>query len=145
MRSYLADWQFWAILAAMFAALTAIFGKVGVEKVDPNFATLIRTVVILVFISGLVLATRTYQPMGTIPARTYLFLVLSGVATGASWICYYTALKLGPASRVAPVDKLSVVFVAILSVLFLGERLAPKDWFAVSLIAGGTILLAMKR
>lgn len=142
MRTMLDTWQFWAVLSAVFAALTAIFGKIGVERIDPTFATLIRTLVILAFASVVVWAMGVAQPLASISAKTYVFLLLSGLATGISWICYYNALKLGPASRVAPVDKLSVVLVAVLGVLVLGEQLAPKHWLAVAMIAGGAVLLA---
>jgi transporter family protein len=142
MRTLLAAWQFWALLAAVFAALTAIFAKIGVAAVASDFATLIRTVVILLVVIALVAVTGQWQPLGTVPARTWLFLVLSGVATGASWLCYFRALKLGDAARVAPIDKLSVVFVAILGTLLLGERLSPGAWAGVALIAAGALLVA---
>ena len=142
MRTLLAAWQFWALLAAVFAALTAIFAKIGVAAVASDFATLIRTVVILLVVIALVAVTGQWQPLGTVPARTWLFLVLSGVATGASWLCYFRALKLGDAARVAPTDKLSVVFVAILGTLLLGERLSPGAWAGVALIAAGALLVA---
>src|SRR6478609_6926410 len=128
MRMLQASWQFWALLSAGFAALTAIFGKIGVENVDSNFATLIRTGVILIVAALIVLAMRSAQPLSSVAPRTWLFLILSGIATGASWLCYYRALQLGPAARVAPIDKLSVVLVAILGVVFLGENLAIKGW-----------------
>ncbi len=144
MRTFLESWQSWAILSACFAALTAILGKVGVSRIDPDFATLIRTGVILVFIAVLVLVTGAAQPLQTVAPKTYLFLVLSGLATGASWVCYYRALKLGPASQVAPIDKLSVVLVAILGVVFLGENLSLKNWLGVGFIAGGAVLVGLK-
>jgi len=137
-----ASWQFWALLSAGFAALTAIFGKIGVENVDSNFATLIRTCVILIIAALIVLAMRSAQPLSSVAPRTWLFLILSGIATGASWLCYYRALQLGSAARVAPIDKLSVVLVVILSVAFLGEHLAPKAWLGVALITAGAILIA---
>ena len=142
MRMLQTSWQFWALLSAGFAALTAIFGKIGVENIDSNFATLIRTVVILIVAALIVLAMRSAQPLSTVAPRTWLFLILSGIATGASWLCYYRALQLGSAARVAPIDKLSVVLVAILSVAFLGEHLAPKAWLGVALITAGAILIA---
>lgn len=135
-------WQAWALLSAAFAALTAIFGKVGVEGVNSDFATLIRTVVILVVLSAFLAATRQVQPLGAIGPRTWLFLGLSGVATGASWVCYYRALQMGDASRVAPLDKLSIVLVAIFGVAFLDEHLSLRHWAGVSLIAGGALMLA---
>ena len=119
MKNLALSWPFWALLSAAFAALTAIFAKIGIENVNSDFATLIRTVVILISAAIIVVATGNWQQPSNVPARTWLFLVLSGVATGASWICYFRALKLGDAARVAPIDKLSVVFVAVFAVLFL--------------------------
>jgi transporter family protein len=144
MKIFLASWQFWALLSAGFAALTAIFGKIGVENIDSNFATLIRTCVILMVAVLFVVTLRSAQPLSSIAPRTWLFLVLSGLATGASWLCYYRALQLGPAARVAPVDKLSVVLVALLGVALLGENLAPKSWLGIALIAGGAMLVAFE-
>lgn len=142
MKIFLASWQFWALLSAGFAALTAIFGKIGVEHIDSNFATLIRTCVILVVAASIVAALRSAQPLSSVAPRTWLFLILSGVATGASWLCYYRALQLGPASRVAPIDKLSVVLVAVLGAVLLGETLSLKGWLGVALIAAGAMLIA---
>ena len=142
MTSALAPWLFWALLSAAFAALTAIFAKVGIENVGSDFATLIRTTVILGALALFVAATGQWQPLRSVSTRTYLFLVLSGLATGASWVCYFRALKLGEAARVAPVDKLSVVLVAIFSVTFLGERLSATNWLGIGLVAAGTILVA---
>jgi len=136
-------WQFWAALSASFAALTAIFAKVGVEGVGSDYATMVRTVVVLCALVAIVLATGQWQPPSTVSARSYVFLVLSGLATGASWLCYFRALKLGDAARVAPVDKLSVVLVAIFGVLFLGEHLSPTRWIGVALIAAGAVLTAL--
>lgn len=138
------SWQFWAVLSAVFAALTAILAKVGVASVNPDLATLIRTVVILCLLAVLVVATGQWQAPQTIPARTYVFLILSGLATGASWLCYFRALKLGDASRVAPIDKLSVVMVAIIAAVFLGERLSAANWLGIAMIAGGAILVALR-
>lgn len=138
------SWQFWALLSAFFAALTAIFAKVGVEIVNADFATFIRTVVILLILGGVLLALGEFQDLRSIAPRTYFFLVLSGLATGASWICYFRALKIGNASQVAPVDKLSIVLVAIFGVAFLGERLSVPNWLGVFLIAVGATLLALK-
>lgn len=140
----LASWQFWAVLSAMFAALTAIFAKIGVEKVGSDFATFIRTVVILVVLTGILTLTRGWQPFGSVPRRTYLFLLLSGLATGGSWLCYFRALKIGDAARVAPIDKLSVVLVAVFGVVFLGERLSGANWAGVALIAAGAVLVAYR-
>ena len=144
MSSAFASWQFWAVLSAVFAALTAIFAKVGVENVNSDFATLIRTVVILLVLAGIVAATGQAQALGSISSRTYVFLALSGLATGASWLCYFRALKLGNAAQVAPIDKLSVVLVAVFGVIFLGERLAPANWLGIVLIAIGAVLVAYK-
>ncbi|WP_395646442.1 EamA family transporter [Terricaulis sp.] len=144
MKSLLSSWQTWALLSALFAALTAIFGKVGIERVAPDFATLIRVVVILAFVAVLVAVTGAAQPLASIPAKTYTFLALSGLATGASWLCYYRALKLGPASMVAPLDKLSVVLVALIGVGLLGEHMNLKNWLGVALITGGAVLVGWK-
>jgi transporter family protein len=145
MSTTLLPWQVWALLAAAFAALTAIFGKVGVEAINSDFATLIRTAVILAITAGIVAATGAWQPLASVSARSWIFLTLSGLATGASWICYYRALKLGPASQVAPIDKLSIVLVAVFAVLFLGERLTARNWLGVVLVAAGALLVATKR
>ena len=144
MRNILASWQFWALLSAGFAALTAIFAKVGIQNINSDFATLIRTVVILGVLALILTATGTWQPLSSITSRTWLFLVLSGIATGASWICYFRALKVGDAARVAPIDKLSVVMVAVFAVMFLGERLSLPNWLGVVLIATGAVLVAWK-
>ncbi|MCV3239507.1 EamA family transporter [Mesorhizobium sp. ZC-5] len=139
-----ASWQFWALLSACFAALTAIFAKVGVEHVNSDFATFIRTIVILAALGAILYATGQWQPPASVSGRTYLFLVLSGLATGASWICYFRALKLGDAARLAPLDKLSVVLVAVFGVMFLGEKLSMANWLGVLMIAGGVILLTTR-
>ena len=144
MKTALLSWQFWALLSAAFAALTAIFAKIGIEQIDSDVATFIRTVVILIVLGGILLGSGQWQPPTSISGRTYLFLVLSGLATGASWLCYFRALKLGDAARVAPLDKLSVVFVAILGVLFLGEKLSMPNWIGIALIASGAVLVAYR-
>ena len=144
MRSLFSYWQIWAVLSAAFAALTAIFAKVGVENVGSDFATFIRTIVILCAAGAILAATGQWQPLASVSGRSYVFLVLSGLATGGSWICYFRALKLGDAARVAPIDKLSVVLVAIFGVVFLGERLSGQNWLGVALIAIGAILVAFK-
>lgn len=138
------SWLFWAVLSAVFAALTSVLAKVGVGPVNPDLATLIRTGVVLLLLAVLVAATGQWQAPQSIPARGYLFLTLSGLATGASWLCFFRALKLGDASRVAPVDKLSVVMVAVISALFLGERLSLVNWLGVGMIASGAILVAVR-
>jgi len=144
MRSLFSSWQLWAVLSAAFAALTAIFAKVGVENVGSDFATFIRTIVILCAAGAILVLTGQWQPLGSVSARSYAFLVLSGLATGGSWLCYFRALKLGDAARVAPIDKLSVVLVAIFGAVFLGEKLAAQNWLGVALIALGAILVAFK-
>lgn len=128
----------------MFAALTAIFAKVGIEKVNSDFATFVRTIVILGCLAAFLLATHQFQTPGSISARTYTFLVLSGLATGASWVCYFRALKAGDAAQVAPIDKLSVVLVAIFAVIFLGERPSAANWLGIVLIAAGAILIGWR-
>ena len=144
MSSPLDSWLFWALLSAVFASLTAIFAKIGIANIDSDFATLIRTVVILVVLTFIVLAMGKFQPLGSISGKTWLFLVLSGLATGASWLAYFRALKLGQAAQVAPVDKLSVVLVAIFGVLFLGEKLTLQGWIGVILVGAGAVTLAIK-
>lgn len=138
------SWLFWALLSAVFAALTAIFGKIGVAQVNSDFATLLRTGVVLLSLVLIVYATRQYQPLSSISPKSYLFLVLSGLATGASWICYFRALKMGNASLVAPVDKLSVMLVALFGVLLLGEKLTLRQWCGIGAIGFGVVLLALK-
>jgi transporter family protein len=137
-------WLPWALLSAAFAALTAIFGKVGVANINADLATLIRTGVILCTLLGIVGATGQWQAPATISSKTWLFLALSGLATGASWLCYFRALKIGDAARVAPIDKLSVVLVAVFGAVFLSERLSGLNWLGVALIGGGALLVAMK-
>ena len=139
-----APWQFWAVLSALFAALTAIFAKIGVENVNSDLATLIRTLVVICVLALIVSVTGQLQDPSKISGRTYLFLLLSGLGTGASWLCYFRALKLGNAAQVAPIDKLSVVIVAILGVVLLGERLSTVNWLGVLLVAGGAILVPLR-
>jgi bacterial/archaeal transporter family protein len=138
------SWQIWALLSAVFAALTAIFAKIGVENINSDLATFIRTLVVLVSFLLLLLATGQFVSPQQISGRTWTFLVLSGLGTGASWLCYFRALKLGPASLVAPVDKLSVVLVAIFGVLLLGERPSPTGWLGIAMIGCGAVLIAVK-
>ena len=137
------SWLFWAVLSAAFAALTAIFAKIGVAGVNSDLATLIRTVVIILIITAIVAATGQWQPISSIWGKTWLFLALSGAATGASWLAYFRALKLGDAARVAPIDKLSIVLVAVFGVVFLGEKLGLVNWLGVAMIVGGALLLAL--
>jgi transporter family protein len=142
-ESLMGSWIVWALLSAAFAALTAIFAKVGVEHINSDLATFIRTVVI-VAVLGIILAARgLFQPLASISTRTYLFLGLSGLATGASWLCYFRALQLGDAARVAPIDKLSVVLVAVFGVIFLGEHLTLSGWLGVFLIGSGAVVVAL--
>lgn len=144
MKTAFASWQFWALMSASFAALTAIFAKIGVESINSDFATLLRTIIVLCALGLIVSLTGQWQPPRSVTPRTYLFLVLSGLATGASWLCYFRALKIGDAARVAPIDKLSVLLVALFGVIFLGEKLNGLNWLGVALIAGGAILLAAR-
>lgn len=139
-----ASWQFWAFLSAIFAALTALFAKVGIENVDSDLATFIRTLIIAAVLAGILAVMGKFQSPSSISARTYIFLILSGLATGASWLCYFRALKIGDAARVAPVDKLSVVIVAVFGVLFLGEKLSAVNWLGVVLCTVGIILVAVR-
>jgi transporter family protein len=135
------NWFFWALLSAFFAGLTAVLAKVGVEHVNSNLATAIRTVVILIFAWTFALSTNT-QSLSTIARRTWIFLILSGIATGLSWLCYFRALQLGEASEVAPVDKLSVVIAIVLAAIFLHERLTWHHWLGGGLILTGAVVLA---
>ena len=138
------DWLIWAVLSAVFAALTSILAKVGIEGIDSDLATLIRTFVIVIVLGIFVFSANKWTNPLSLKPRTLTFLVLSGLATCASWICYFRALQLGDASKVAPVDKLSVVLVAILAVAFLGERPGPKDWLGIALVGIGTVVLALR-
>jgi len=143
-RMALASWSFWALASALFAALTAILAKVGIDGVSSNLATFIRTVVILAFAGLILTLAGEWRAPGEISRRSWLFLILSGLATGASWLCYFRALKLGDAARVAPLDKLSVVLVAVFAAVFLGERLSALNWLGVVLIAAGAVLVAVR-
>lgn len=139
------QWFFWALGSAAFAALTAVFAKIGLEGVDSDLATLIRTFVIVIVLAAIVAVLGKWRNPLELAPRTWLFLTLSGLATGASWVCYFRALKIGEASKVAPVDKLSVVLVAIFAVIFLGERPVPREWAGIGLVAAGVFVLALKR
>jgi transporter family protein len=139
------NWLYWAILSAVFAALTAILAKIGIQGVDSDLATLIRTMVIIVVLSIFVVCTGKWSNPFELSQRTWLFLGLSGLATGASWVCYFRALKIGDASKVAPVDKFSLVLVAIFAFTFLGERPSLREWSGIAMVAGGVLLLALKR
>jgi transporter family protein len=139
------SWFFWAALSAVFAALTAIFAKVGIRGIDSDLATLIRTAIILVILAAFVwLAGKWSNPL-SLPPRTWTFLGLSALATGASWVCYFRALQIGEASKVAPVDKFSLVLVALFAVLFLDERPSVQEWLGIAMVAGGVLVLAFKR
>jgi bacterial/archaeal transporter family protein len=135
------NWFLWALLSAFFAGLTAVLAKVGVQQIDSNLATAIRTVVILIFAWAIALATRN-QPFSAIGNRTWIFLILSGIATSLSWLCYFRALQLGEASQVAPVDKLSVVIAIALAAIFLHERMTWHHWVGGALIFTGAVVLA---
>ena len=143
--SWQTSWQAWALLSAVFAALTAIFAKVGVENISPDLATFIRTIVVLISFAFLLFATGQFVAPNAVSAKTWTFLVLSGLATGASWLCYFRALKLGPATLVAPIDKLSVVLVALFAFVFLGERPSATGWLGIALISAGAVLLVVRR
>ncbi len=138
-------WLSWALLSAVFAAATAIFAKLGLVGIDSDFATLIRTGAILIVLGAFVAATGKWQDPTQLSPRTWTFLMLSALATGASWVCYFRALQLGNAFQVAPVDKLSVVLVVVLAFVFLGERPSPRDWLGVLLVAGGVVTLAWRK
>jgi bacterial/archaeal transporter family protein len=135
------NWVYWALLSALFAGLTAVLAKAGVKDVDSDLATAVRTAVLLVLAWGIVL-WRVTQPLSSITGKAWLFLVLSGLATGASWLCYFRALKLGNASQVAPVDKLSVVVAMVLAVVFLHEKLTWRELLGGALIVSGTLVIA---
>ena len=135
------NWFYWALLSALFAGLTAVLAKAGVKDIDSNLATAIRTIVILIFAWSIAF-TRGFDTLSKATGRTWLFLILSGLATGASWLCYFRALQLGEASKVAPVDKLSVVIAMILAVLFLGEHLTWRHWAGAGFIVAGTVIIA---
>ncbi|WP_407975646.1 EamA family transporter [Brucella pseudogrignonensis] len=139
-----ASWQFWALMSAVFAALTAIFAKVGIQGINSDFATLVRTLVIIGALCLFLTVTGQWQKPGEISAKSWVFLVLSGLATGASWLAYFRALQIGDASRVAPVDKLSVVLVALFGAAFLGERMSVINWLGIVLIGCGVVLVALR-
>ena len=145
MKTLFDSWPVWAFLSAIFAAMTAILAKIGVQDINSNYATFIRTVVIILFLAAILAATGEFQTLSSITPRSQLFLVLSGLATGVSWLCYFRALKLGPVSQVAPVDKLSLLLVAVLGVVILGEKLSARNWLGIALMAGGAILLFFRR
>ena len=136
-------WFIWAVMSAVFAALTAIFAKIGIRGVDSDLATLVRTCVILLVLALFVWFAGKWSNPFHLPAKTWIFLVLSALATGASWVCYFRALQLGDASRVAPVDKFSLVLVAVFAVTFLGERPSAQAWAGIGLVAAGVLVLSL--
>jgi bacterial/archaeal transporter family protein len=136
------NWLSWALLSAFFAGITAVLAKIGVENVNSHLATAVRTAVVLVFTWALALALAPAGSVAALSRRTWLFLVLSGIATGLSWLCYFRALQLGEASRVAPIDKLSVVFAITLAAVFLHERLSWHQWIGGGLIVAGALVIA---
>ena len=137
-------WLHWALLSAVFAALTAISAKIGIQGVDADLATLIRTAVILVVLGGFVAVAGKWSDPRQLSGRSWVFLVLSGLATGASWVCYFRALKAGPASQVAPVDKLSLLLVAVFAFAFLGERPSAREWLGIAMVGAGVLVLSLK-
>ena len=139
------NWFTWAALSAVFAALTAIFAKIGIQGVNSDLATLVRTVVLVFVLAMFVWVTGNWSNPFLLPLKTWQFLVLSALTTGASWLCYFRALQIGEASKVAPVDKFSLVLVAIFAVAFLGERPAPREWLGIALVSLGVLVLAIKR
>ena len=139
------DWFYWALLSAVFAALTAIFAKIGLEGIDSDLATLVRTFVIITTLTGFVYFAGKWSNPFALRSKTWLFLVLSGLATGASWVCYFRALKVGDASKVAPVDKLSLLLVAVFATIVLHERPTVKEWLGILLVGAGVLVLGFKR
>ena len=138
-------WFYWAILSAVFAALTAIFAKIGIQGVNSDLATLIRTAIVILVLSAFVWFTGKWSNPLTLSSKTWIFLTLSGLATGASWVCYFRALQIGDASKVAPIDKLSLVLVAVFAFVFLGERPSLREWAGIAMVASGVLILAFKR
>ena len=139
------QWFFWAALSAVFAAMTAIFAKLGIQGVNADFATLIRTLIIVLVLVLFVKLTGQWQDPASLSGRTWLFLSLSALATGGSWLCYFRALQMGNASQVAPVDKFSLVLVAVFAFVFLGERPSLQQWLGIGMVASGVLVLAFKR
>ena len=136
-------WFIFALLSALFAALTSILAKVGIEGVNSNLATALRTLVVLAMAWGMVFLTGSQNGIGSISRRSWLFLILSGLATGASWLCYYRALQIGEASKVVPIDKLSVVITLVLAFVFLHEKFTWKSGLGVILITAGTLVMVL--
>ena len=138
------SWIYWALFSAVFAALTAVFAKIGIQGIDSDLATLVRTAIIIVVLSAFVWFAGKWSNPFKLSPKTWLFLGLSGLATGASWVCYFRALQIGDASKVAPVDKLSLVLVAVFAFTFLGERPSLREWLGIAMVAGGVLVLAFK-
>jgi bacterial/archaeal transporter family protein len=143
--SWFSSWFIWALLSAVFAAATAIFAKLGIEGIDSDYATLIRTAIVIVVLSAFVVLAGKWSDPRALSPRNWTYLTLSGLATGASWVCYFRALKVGDASKVAPVDKLSLILVVIFAFAFLGERPSLREWSGIALVAGGVLVLAFRR
>ena len=139
------SWFAWALLSALFAALTTVFAKLGLAGIDSDFATLLRTAVILVLLAILVLATGKWSNPLALPPKTLGFLFLSALATGASWVCYFRALQMGDAALVASVDKASLLLVAVFAVSFLGERPGMREWLGIALVGAGVLVLGLRR
>ena len=139
------SWFYWALASAFFAALTAIFAKAGLQGIDSDFATFIRTLVIVAALAMFLSYTHKWQGVGSLSTKNWMFLILSGLATGASWLAYFKALQMGETSKVAPVDKFSIVLVAFMAVLFLKERPSVQEWLGIGLITAGVLVLALKR
>lgn len=139
------SWFYWALLSAVFAALTAIFAKIGIQGIDSDLATMVRTAIVMIVLSAFVVLAGKWSNPFTLSSRTWIFLTLSGLATGASWVCYFRALQIGDASKVAPVDKLSLVLVAVFAFTFLGERPSLREWSGIAMVAAGVLVLAFKR
>ena len=138
-------WFYWAILSAVFAALTAIFAKIGIQGVNSDLATLMRTAIVILVLSAFVWFTGKWSNPLTLSSKTWIFLTLSALATGASWVCYFRALQIGDASKVAPIDKLSLVLVAVFAFVFLGERPSLRESAGIAMVASGVLILAFKR
>lgn len=139
------NWLYWAFLSAFFAALTAIFAKIGIQNVDSDLATLVRTFIIIIVLSAFVWFAGKWSSPFVLSSKTWFFLGLSGLATGASWVCYFRALKFGDASKVAPIDKLSLVLVAVFAFTFLGERPTVREWVGIAMVAAGVFVISFKR
>ena len=137
-------WFYWALASAFFAALTAIFAKAGLQGIDSDFATFIRTLVIVAALALFLTYAGKWQGVAGFSVKNWVFLILSGLATGASWLAYFKALQLGNASQVAPVDKFSLVLVAVMAVLFLDEQPSLREWFGLALVTAGVLVLALK-